>query len=196
MLIYTSYPKCSFTRPIFKTLLNKTIWPLKIFISRWQGRRWSSSNYITALTFWDAFGSKVKGKWKYKQQTHPHNTPNLPRLLACGAGSSNNQPTHPHNMPNLPRKKTVKTVEQCSFQRHYMTHMNVFYKNIYKTKQASLFDVKFSTSCTFDVQYIEFIRIHSMYWHLANSNSTSFIALENESILGRIPFDIIEFDVL
>ena len=146
MLIYTSYPKCSFTRPIFKTLLNKTSWRCK-------------QNFLFDFEpFWDAFGSKVKGKWKYKQRTHPHNTPNLPRLLACGAGSSNNQPTHPHNTPNLPRKKTVKTVEQCSFQRHYMTHMNVFYKNIYKTKQASLFDVKFSTSCTFDVQYIEFIR--------------------------------------
>ena len=147
MLIYTSYPKCSFTRPIFKTLLNKT------------SRRCKQNFLFDFEPFWDAFGSKVKGKWKYKQQTHPHNTPNLPRLLACGAGSSNNQPTHPHNMPNLPRKKTLKPLNNAHFNDTIWLIWTSFTKTSTKQNKLAYSTLSFrphvlsmySTSNSFDV---------------------------------------------
>ena len=149
MLIYTSYPKCWFTRHLH-------VLSLKLYWTK----QADDANKIFYLTL-SHFEMRSARKSKENESTSSgHTLTTHPTCRACllAALAPATTSRHSHNTPNLPRKKTVKTVEQCSFQRHYMTHMNVFYKNIYKTKQASLFDVKFSTSCTFDVQYIEFIR--------------------------------------
>ena len=150
MLIYTSYPKCSFTRPIFKTLLNKT------------SRRCKQIFLFDFEPFWGAFGSKVKGKWKYKQQTHPQNTPNLPRLLACllAALAPATTSRHTHTTrPTCHAKKPLKPLNNAHFNDTIWLIWTSFTKTSTKQNKLAYSTLSFrphvlsmySTSNSFDV---------------------------------------------
>ena len=122
----------------------------------------------------------------YNQQTHPHNTPNLPRLLACRACLL-------AALACLPRaKKPVKTVEtmliqttlyssytRCSVHLHYMTHMKVFYKTLYKTAKKTTYLIR---CLFFDLMYFRCTihRIQSTYCHSMKLNSMLNLTFSKE----------------